>query len=367
MTNISDCQKYGEHILSQVSEEMFGVDDVIKLCLVALHTGGHILLEGNPGFGKTDLVKAISEVLGFESNRIQFTPDLMPADITGTFGPDFKNSNNEKWTFNWGPIFTNLLLADEINRATPKTQSAMLEAMAENQVTVLGEKYELSRPFFVLATQNPIDQEGTYQLPEAQSDRFMFKVLMPQLDENSMNGIIAKTIKEKALKKILGELESDKKVSSNDTSKRDEYFQEITRYIFLRVKVHEALSQHVLNIYFASNGQFDQIKNATNPNELKRLYTLIEFGLGPRAVTAMIRGAKAWSSLFSQTEEDYVATGDSLAPILIPILRHRLKLKFDWERSFKGTHDQFLREFCEAALPRDDNYKGLYKTHFRTV
>ncbi|MCB0128566.1 MAG: AAA family ATPase, partial [Caldilineaceae bacterium] len=164
--------------LTIVQEDMKDLDEVVRLCFVALYTNGHVLLEGNPGLGKTALVRALGDTLGFAKGRIQFTPDLMPADITGTYIP-IPRDGLMTLEFRPGPINTSLLLADEINRATPKTQSAMLEAMAEKQVTVLGESRKLPVPFMVLATQNPIDHEGTYTLPEAQSDRFMFKLLMP--------------------------------------------------------------------------------------------------------------------------------------------------------------------------------------------
>ena len=190
-------KEFADSILQEAGQKMFGVADVVRLCLIALYTNGHILLEGNPGLGKTELVKTLSNILTLPYRRIQFTPDLMPADITGTLGPS--KDNPRELTFQPGPIFTSLLLADEINRATPKTQAAMLEAMAERQVTVVGETHMLGqydfkpflgqdgnpiapnakRPFMVMATQNPIDHEGTFDLPEAQADRFMFKILMP--------------------------------------------------------------------------------------------------------------------------------------------------------------------------------------------
>lgn len=182
-------QQIVHSIVQEVAQEMYEVDDVTRLCLVALYTKGHVLLEGNPGLGKTELVKTLGRTLQLPDGRIQFTPDLMPSDITGTQMPD--PDNVERLKFQHGPLFTSLLLADEVNRATPKTQSAMLEAMAEKQVTVLGVTYGLGgftygehrdrskvrvvypsnidRPFMVLATQNPIDHEGTYDLPEAQS------------------------------------------------------------------------------------------------------------------------------------------------------------------------------------------------------
>src|ERR1700752_998529 len=186
--DVAHARRHTAHIIDAVGEELYGVVTVIKLSLAALLSGGHVLLEGNPGLGKTELVKRLARVLNLRAGRIQFTPDLMPADITGTLMP----SGNGGRRFHSCPRFTSLLLADEINRATPKTQSAMLEAMAEKKVTVLGEEHALPSPFVVLATQNPIDHEGTYNLPAAQADRFMFKVRMPVPDGPTLKRIVRK-------------------------------------------------------------------------------------------------------------------------------------------------------------------------------
>ena len=186
--DVAHARRHTAHVIDAVGEELYGLETVIKLSLAALLSGGHVLLEGNPGLGKTELVKRLAQVLNLKAGRIQFTPDLMPADITGTLMP----TGNGGLRFQSGPIFTSLLLADEINRATPKTQSAMLEAMAEKKVTVLGEAHALPSPFVVLATQNPIDHEGTYNLPAAQADRFMFKVRMPVPDGPTVKRIVRK-------------------------------------------------------------------------------------------------------------------------------------------------------------------------------
>ena len=186
--DVAHARRHTAHVIDAVAEELYGVETVIKLSLAALLSGGHVLLEGNPGLGKTELVKRLARVMNLKAGRIQFTPDLMPADITGTLMP----TGNGGLRFQSGPIFTSLLLADEINRATPKTQSAMLEAMAEKKVTVLGEEHALPSPFVVLATQNPIDHEGTYNLPAAQADRFMFKVRMPVPDGPTVKRIVRK-------------------------------------------------------------------------------------------------------------------------------------------------------------------------------
>src|SRR5262249_22920266 len=186
--DVAHARRHASHVVKAVGEELYGLEAVIKLALAALFGGGHVLLEGNPGLGKTELVKRLARVLNLKAGRIQFTQYLMPADITGTLMPTGQGGLR----FQSGPIFTSLLLADEINRATPKTQSAMLEAMAEKRVTVLGEEHALPTPFVGLATQNPTDPEGTYNLPAAQADRFMFKVRMPVPDGPTVKRIVRK-------------------------------------------------------------------------------------------------------------------------------------------------------------------------------
>ena len=176
-----------------------GQEQVVEATLTAILCGGNVLLEGVPGLGKTELVKALSRVLELDFSRIQFTPDLMPADVIGTNVMTADDGGNYKFEFRQGPVFTQLLLADEINRATPKTQSALLETMQEGTVTTGGNTYHMKQPFFVLATQNPIEQEGTFPLPEAQLDRFMFKVVVPFLNREELNEVISRTILHKQL------------------------------------------------------------------------------------------------------------------------------------------------------------------------
>src|SRR5258708_8646885 len=188
-----------------IGQVIVGQSRVVEAALTAIFCGGNVLLEGVPGLGKTELVKALSRVLELEFRRIQFTPDLMPADIVGTNIMTSDEAGRYRFEFRKGPIFTQLLLADEINRASPKTQSALLETMQEGSVTTGGMSFQLVQPFFVLATQNPIEQEGTYPLPEAQLDRFMFKVEVPFLSRAEMNEVVSRTILKKAveLQKIM--------------------------------------------------------------------------------------------------------------------------------------------------------------------
>src|SRR5436190_10539303 len=181
-------------VRAEVGKVIVGQARVVEATLTAIFCGGNVLLEGVPGLGKTELVKALSRVLDLEFRRIQFTPDLMPADIIGTNIMTSDEAGRYRFEFRRGPIFTQLLLADEINRASPKTQSALLETMQEGSVTTGGTIYHLVQPFFVLATQNPIEQEGTYPLPEAQLDRFMFKVEVPFLSRAEMNEVVSRTI-----------------------------------------------------------------------------------------------------------------------------------------------------------------------------
>ena len=196
MENKEKVKQFNEAIIKvkeELSRDMVGQTEIIDNVLIAIIAGGNVLLEGVPGVGKTRLVRSLSQVLSLPFARIQFTPDLMPSDITGTEVFSKDESGNMKNTFRQGPIFANLVLADEINRATPKTQAAMLEAMQEHKVTVANKTYGLTEPFFVLATQNPIEQDGTYPLPEAQMDRFMFKLIVPFPTTKELTDIVKMT------------------------------------------------------------------------------------------------------------------------------------------------------------------------------
>jgi MoxR-like ATPase len=278
----------------------------------------------------------------------------MPADITGTHVPDYENQQSQKFVFQKGPIFTNLLLADEINRATPKTQSAMLEAMAEKQVTVLRTERRLNLPFMVLATQNPIDHEGTYNLPEAQADRFMFKILMPVPGNDSLDRII-----EKSLKVESGAPGKE----SNEERKDQSYFDEINKYI-LTAGSHKLVKQHIINIVLASNHQFEELRSIDKNKriEVERLVDLMHYGLGPRAAQMLMRGAVAWSLMFEERAD--VGEWNGLANVMIATLLHRIKFIFGWEdkyKKMKGASDKknsrdywrisFIRDFCLSLLP----------------
>lgn len=373
-------RKFADDLLAEVGKTMFDVEDVVRLSVVALYADGHVLLEGNPGMGKTELVKTLGQVLQLPFGRIQFTPDLMPSDITGTHMPDFQRGGQGNWVFRRGPVFTSLLLADEINRASPKTQSALLEAMAERQVTVLGQTHRLdgggteqqTTPFMVLATQNPIDHEGTYELPEAQTDRFMFKIYMNPPQAETLCDI---------MDKVAGSGPSgagsspSQPIASRDASlsRYDELRNEIRR-----VNTHDALRLHIPNMVLASNRQFDELKASKNEpfnkeqkDNLEQLTRWFRFGFGPRAAIMLMLGARAWSLLWDNRP---AADGSHLARVLVPTLRHRMLMNFDWEREYAefmklgkdagvDIHASFLREFCLKTAPNDE----VHKKHLKEV
>lgn len=378
-----DAERYAEALVGAVQEKMYGIDHVVKLCIVALYCGGHVLLEGNPGLGKTALVEQLGDVLALNNGRIQFTPDLMPSDITGTFIPDFARSSRE-WPFDHGPIFRALLLADEINRATPKTQAAMLQAMAEKKVTVLHNTYRLpdgdlvrenapappDQPFMVLATQNPIDHEGTYDLPEAQADRFMFKILMRMPNANTLTAILGK---------VAGRLAND--VTTNARAGQNGYLprdsaDSIARYRDLKQAIHDfpptlALQEHILNIYLASNHRSAELNHNRKQREIEPLTDCISYGLGPRAARDMLLAAKAWGFLF--VADGHAADGRALANVVAPTLRHRLHLNPGWERTYlrlnpaaqsartqEELRDHFIQQLCNLTTPRRDGYRNVF-------
>tara|TARA_B100001123_G_scaffold126305_1_gene147144 strand:- start:3332 stop:4417 length:1086 start_codon:yes stop_codon:yes gene_type:complete len=347
---------------------MFGVEEVTQLTLVALYTDGHILLEGNPGTGKTEFVKSLAKSLNLPFGRIQFTPDLMPSDVTGTEMPVFGEGGIRDMQFQAGPIFTSLLLADEINRATPKTQAAMLEGMAERQVTVLGKTRPLGHPFMVLATQNPIDQEGTYNLPEAQADRFMFKVVMPASDR----AIIRKIVDKVSTVAVVAPGEGQGVgylPKSPDESRRQ--YEELKQQI-KAVTLPPAIYTHIENLFLASHGRLNELAGISSKQmaRLSVLSQLITYGLGPRASIAQALAAKAWA-LFFLPNPDH-ATANCLAGVTIPTLRHRLKLEAGWENSYRSQVvslgdsedlrlDKFLTDFSLACAPVDHDYQRSFR------
>lgn len=298
---------------SEIGKVIVGQDDVVKNVLIALFSNGHSLLVGVPGLAKTLLVSTIAEVLDLDFKRIQFTPDLMPSDITGAEILD----DNRQFKFAKGPIFANIVLADEINRTPPKTQAALLEAMQERVVTVGGENYRLPKPFFVLATQNPIEQEGTYPLPEAQLDRFMFNITLdyPSYAEelNIVRGTTGVTKKE--LNHVLG-------------AEEILYFQQLVRKIPIADNVLEYAVKLSASTRPAKELATDRVKN------------YIAWGAGPRASQYLVLGAKchaAISGKYSPDIEDVQAVANS-------VLRHRIV------RNFKAEAEGITEEDVIASL-----------------
>jgi MoxR-like ATPase len=295
---------YGQ-IKNEIAKIIIGQEKIIEQLLISLLSSGHCLLIGVPGLAKTLLIRTLSQVLDLKFNRIQFTPDLMPSDITGTEIIEENVSTGQKsFKFVRGPIFANIILADEINRTPPKTQSALLEAMQEHRVTAAGETYTLNEPFFVLATQNPIEQEGTYPLPEAQLDRFMYNLWLdyPSFDEE-MEIVKTTTSQYKAdLKKVFG-------------AEEIVFFQNLVKSVPVADNV----------IKFAVN-----LVTSTRPNNVdspKFIKDWITWGAGPRASQYLIWGAKTRALLDGRSTPDI----DDVKLSALPVLRHRLVISFNAE------------------------------------
>lgn len=285
----------------EISKGIIGQKDTIRNVLIAIFAGGNVLLEGMPGMGKTQLVKTIGKVLDLNFSRIQFTPDLMPADVVGT-NIVVKENDNTVFKFEKGPVFTNLLLADEINRATPKTQSALLEAMGEKTVTVGKTTYEMPKPFMVLATQNPIEQEGTYPLPEAQLDRFLFKlnVEFPTLDE---------------LKEIMDLTLTNKSIELTNVLEGNEIVE--LRNIIKEIKIAEPVKEYALKLILATHPELE------NGADIAKRY--VEAGAGPRAAQGIIAGAKVRAVMEGRLNVSF----EDIKELAYPVLRHRIILNFD--------------------------------------
>ena len=285
----------------EISKGIIGQKDIIRNVLIAIFADGNVLLEGMPGMGKTQLVKTIGKVLNLSFSRIQFTPDLMPADVVGT-NIVVKENDKTLFKFEKGPVFTNLLLADEINRATPKTQSALLEAMGEKTVTVGKTTYEMAKPFMVLATQNPIEQEGTYPLPEAQLDRFLFKlnVDFPNLQE---------------LKEIMDLTLTNNKVQIDAVLEGDEILK--IREIIREIKLAEAVKEFALKLILATHPEI--------PEASEFIKRYVEAGASPRAAQGIISGAKVRAVMEGRLNVSF----EDIKALAYQVLRHRIILNFD--------------------------------------
>lgn len=305
-------------IRGEVAKIIVGQEEVVESLLITLLVGGHCLITGMPGTAKTLLVRTLSEALGLSFKRIQFTPDLMPTDITGTdIIDEEEGSGKRSWRFVQGPVFANVLLADEINRTPPKTQSALLEAMQEHSVTVRGSIHSLPSPFFVLATQNPIEMEGTYPLPEAQLDRFLFNVLLDYLSADEERQVLERNTAGVPLPKV----------EAKTNAEQIERFQWLVR----QVPVEDAIYQKAVDLVRSTRG--------SEPNSTESVRKYLKYGASVRATQFLTLGAKARALL----EGRYHVTTEDLAALAKPIMRHRLITNY-FAESDGVTADQILDE-----------------------
>lgn len=309
---------------AEIGKVIVGHEDIVDGTLTALLAGGHVLLEGVPGLGKTLLVRTLSEVLDLSFNRIQFTPDLMPADILGTNLVVESPDGRRGFQFQKGPIFAHLVLADEINRATPKTQSAMLEAMQEKSVTAGGEIRKLAEPFFVLATQNPIDQEGTYPLPEAQLDRFFYKLIVGYPSSAELTEVLTRTTE--------GKREQINKVIDREGLTE---LQTLVR----QVPVATHVKDYAVRIILATHPKAETAAPITNQ--------YLRFGSSPRGGQTLILGAK----VRALTEGRFNVSFDDIQAVTTAALRHRLILNFEAEAEGITT-DMVIAQILKD-VPRD--------------
>lgn len=309
-----------DSIRTQIAREIIGQQEIIDALLMAIIAGGNVLLEGVPGLGKTRLVRTMSHVLDLPFSRIQFTPDLMPADVTGT-NIIVQQDGRAAFEFQPGPVFASIVLADEINRATPKTQSALLEAMQEHTVTAFGVTRPLPEPYFVLATQNPIEQEGTYPLPEAQLDRFLLKLVVafPSLEE--LHGIVDLTVTKE-------EVPAETVANGDDIL----HMREVAR----QVPVARAVQDYALRLVLATHPELPESPTVTRENA--------RFGASPRAAQALI----ATSRVRALMQGRFNVAFDDIRAIALPVLRHRVALSFEGMASGM-TQDALIGEVIGAV------------------
>jgi MoxR-like ATPase len=311
-----DFTTIAQSIEDEIGRVIVGQREVVHGILICVLAGGHVLLEGVPGLGKTMLIRTLSEVLDVQFSRIQFTPDLMPADITGSnIIVDDHTTGTRRFQFQAGPIFANLILADEINRATPKTQSALLEAMQERQVTVARQRHSLQEPFFVMATQNPIEMEGTYPLPEAQVDRFLFKLTIGYPSQSELVDIINRT--------TVREMPHPKRVASAET---------VLRMITLArdLPIAQPVVDYVARLVMATHPGADYAGEASRH---------VRFGASPRGAQSIVIAAKIHAMLQGR----YNVAFEDVRFVALPALRHRVILNFEAEAE-GVTADAILRD-----------------------
>ena len=315
---IADFQQTVRRIESELAKAVVGHEDLIRNILIAFFAGGHVLIEGVPGTGKTLIVRSLAEVLNLSFNRIQFTVDLMPADITGTRMVMDRDEGRREFVFIEGPIFAHVLLGDEINRSTPKTQAALLEAMAEQQVTVAGTTYRLAPPFFVLATLNPIEMEGTYPLPEAQLDRFFFKVRLTYPTHQEIQRIINTTTTTVMpdLHPVFDHVEAPEKIMALRTLVREVMVApHIEEYIAALIHATIPAGAKYLNIA-------DTARTTLPKDDYVNRY--VSFGSSPRGGQTLLLGAKVVALLDGRANVSY----EDVDRVAVPALQHRLVLNF---------------------------------------
>jgi MoxR-like ATPase len=308
----------------ELQKSIVGYDELLTDVLVAVFAGGHVLLEGVPGLGKTFLVRTLSQVIGLEPGRVQCTPDLMPADILGTHIVNENEHGRRMMHFEKGPVFKNLLLVDEINRATPKTQAALLEVMQERNVTTGGERHPLPEPFFVLATQNPMEMEGTYPLPEAQLDRFMFKIKVPFPDLDSLVEISRRTtgFEEPRLETVL---HGPELIALQ---------QELSA-----VPVAEPVARYASRLVLATHPE--------QPDALPEVKRYVSYGSSPRGLQALIRGARVWAAVHGAS----AVSTDDLRALARVALRHRIILNFEGEAQQVKVDDLIAKLLDQVQTP----------------
>ena len=317
-------------IKDQLGRVIVGHDEIVHGVLTCLFVGGHCLLEGVPGLGKTLLVRSLAEALSLNFSRIQFTPDLMPADILGTNMVMEAPDGKRVFEFQSGPIFTQICLADEINRATPKTQSAMLETMQEGSVTVAGHRYQLERPFFVMATQNPIEQEGTYPLPEAQLDRFFFKLVVGYSTRDELSTIIDRTTR--------GDIITVNKVMDGAEILR---WQQLVREVILAPHVQDYLVRLTLSTH------------PEGPFALPVTNQYIRWGSSPRGAQTLALASKVRALL----EGRYNVSFEDVRRVFLPAMRHRVLLNFEAQAESIEA-DQVLLDLLEGVPEKAESEKA---------
>ena len=338
---VRELNKAYERITAEMAKVIVGQEQVVEELLISMFARGHCLLVGVPGLAKTLMIRTLADSLSLSFNRIQFTPDLMPSDITGTeVIQEDRSSGAREYRFLPGPVFANVILADEINRTPPKTQAALLEAMQEHQVTAGGKKHLLAEPFFVLATQNPIEQEGTYPLPEAQLDRFMFSVKVDYPNEDEELEIVRRTT-------------ADVEVSLTSILEADEIVN-LTR-IVRRVPIADHVARYALRLARMSRGG-----RKDSPDFIREQ---VMWGAGPRASQYLVLGAKARAALHGR----YCASQEDVRAVALPVLRHRIKTSFNADAEGVSASDIVLRILETVPAVKEEDERGQLPQVFRSA